>query len=94
MISGHRLVWDLILWRGTSHIVIVIVVQIASTCEVGRALMFMRATILCNVSAVVSSGKGKWTTRTINLPRLLRGFAQLPTNAGCSGSARISHRHS
>lgn len=93
MILGHRVVWDLILWRGTSHIVLVIVVQIASTCEVGRALVFMRATILCNVSAVVSSGKGKWT-RTKSLHRLLRGFAELPTNAGCSGSARISRRHS
>lgn len=94
MILGHSVVWDLILWRGTSNIVIVIVVQIASTCEVGRTLVFMRATILCNVSAVGSSGKAKWTTRTISLHGLLRGFAQLPTHAGCSGFAMISGRHS
>lgn len=57
VILGHRLVLDLILWRRTSHIVIVIVVQIASTCEVGRALVLMRATILGNVSAALSIGR-------------------------------------
>ncbi len=64
MILGHSFLLDLILWQRTPHVVIIIVVQVASTCEVGRTFVFMCAAILDNVSAASWSGKRNSAKRT------------------------------
>lgn len=50
MVSRHRLLLDLIFWWRSSHVIVIIVIQVASAGEVGRPFMLMCTSIILKSS--------------------------------------------